>query len=210
MVLLLTRWAVRLVGKSRQNRSCLFSMTFIREASDARTDRLRRGSGGGTRSACPKSCGHALQSATTHRRTSGLPSTTRGGSRTVYRPCPDLRGGCAGMRIPKVTEGGSVTPPPTQPPHTPPSPQTLMNTSNKSWPSYIFPMLPWISEIPPGLCHRKRHQSTRSAIAKGLLFLACPPPCLRTLTRFTHRYLLYPLILNAHPCNGHCNRSTTP
>ena len=34
----------------------------------------------------------------------------------VQRPCPDLRGGCAAMRIPTVTEGrGSVTTPPTRP-----------------------------------------------------------------------------------------------
>ena len=36
----------------------------------------------------------------------------------VQRPCPDLRGGCAAMRIPTVTGGrGSVTTPPTRPKH---------------------------------------------------------------------------------------------
>ena len=29
----------------------------------------------------------------------------------VQRPCPDLRGGCAAMRIPTVTEAGSTTVP---------------------------------------------------------------------------------------------------
>ena len=40
-------------------------------------------------------------------RTSGLPSSTRGRSRMVQRPCPDLREGCAAMRIPTATEGGA-------------------------------------------------------------------------------------------------------
>ena len=49
-------------------------------------------------------------------RTSGLPSSTRGRSRMVQRPCPDLREGCAAMRIPTATEGrGAAMPPPTRP-----------------------------------------------------------------------------------------------
>ena len=35
--------------------------------------------------------------------TCGLPSSTRGRSRMVQRPRPDLRGGCAAMRIPTAT-----------------------------------------------------------------------------------------------------------
>ena len=41
---------------------------------------------------------------------SGLPSITRGRSRMVQRPCPDLRGGCAAMRIPTATAGGAGQP----------------------------------------------------------------------------------------------------
>ena len=34
----------------------------------------------------------------------------------VQRPCPDLREGCAAMRIPTATEGrGAAMPPPTRP-----------------------------------------------------------------------------------------------
>ena len=45
-----------------------------------------------------------------------MPSSTRGRSRMVQRPCPDLRGGCAAMRIPTATEGrGAAMPPPTRP-----------------------------------------------------------------------------------------------
>ena len=52
----------------------------------------------------------------THGRTSGLSSITRGRSLMVQRPRPDLRGGCAAMRIPTATEGrDSVTTPPTRP-----------------------------------------------------------------------------------------------
>ena len=43
------------------------------------------------------------QLSATHGRTSGSPSSTRGRSRMVQRPRPDLRGGCAAMRIPTVT-----------------------------------------------------------------------------------------------------------
>ena len=39
--------------------------------------------------------------------TCGLPSSTRGRSRMVQRPRPDLRGGCAAMRIPTATAGGT-------------------------------------------------------------------------------------------------------
>ncbi len=60
------------------------------------------GSTGSDGSAGPRVLGRA-QSSAAHGRIRGLPSSTRGRSRMDERPCPDLRGGCAGMRIPTVT-----------------------------------------------------------------------------------------------------------
>ena len=54
-------------------------------------------------------------------RTSGLPSITRGRSRMVQRPRPDLRGGCAAMRIPTATAGAWATSVPTAIRHGPPA-----------------------------------------------------------------------------------------
>ena len=60
-------------------------------------------------SAWPNFHGHAPPSATPGR-TSGSPPSARGRSRMDCRPCPDLCGGCAAMRIPAATGGrGSTT-----------------------------------------------------------------------------------------------------
>ncbi len=63
-----------------------------------------QGSTGSDGSAGPRVLGRA-QSSAAHGRIRGLPSSTRGRSRMDERPCPDLRGGCAVMRIPTVTGG---------------------------------------------------------------------------------------------------------
>ncbi len=73
-----------------------------------------QGSTGSDGSAGPRVLGRA-QSSAAQGRIRGLPSSTRGRSRMDERPCPDLRGGCAVLRIPTVTGGrGSATTPPTR------------------------------------------------------------------------------------------------
>ncbi len=73
-----------------------------------------QGSTGSDGSAGPRFLGRA-QSSAAHGRIRGWPSSTRGRSRMDERPCPDLCGGCAVLRIPTVTGGrGSATTPPTR------------------------------------------------------------------------------------------------